>query len=117
MPSAFTTIATASHPHIRHTEPKKRAPLGPEQKQERKAAREDKQARIDAYVSKWFADTMALADDMAAEFNMKPKYFHELFFQGGAHMVKHQEAPNAYNAFKSEKAAECRERKYSYFIP
>ncbi|KAJ7803496.1 hypothetical protein B0H13DRAFT_1671678 [Mycena leptocephala] len=110
MPSTFATIAVASQLHLRFTAPKLRAPLGPEQKQERKDAREKKQARIDAHVNKWFSDTMALAEEMAEEFNMKAKYFHELFFQGGTHMVKHQEVVNPYNAFKSEKAAECRER-------
>ncbi|KAJ7635959.1 hypothetical protein DFH06DRAFT_1002820 [Mycena polygramma] len=104
------TIGVASQPHIRYTQPKARAPLGPEQKQERKEARQDKQQRIDAYVNKWFADTMILAEKMAKEFDMKPKYFHELFFQGGARMVNHQKTTNPYNAFKSEKAAECRER-------
>ncbi|KAJ7726207.1 hypothetical protein B0H16DRAFT_1735740 [Mycena metata] len=118
MPTTFSTIAIASQPHLRHTEPKKRAPLGPEQKKERKEAREDKQQRIDAaasvltsqQVSKWFSDTMALAEKLAEEFDMKPKYFHELFFQGGARMVIHQATVNPYNAFKSEKAAECWER-------
>ncbi|KAJ7069006.1 hypothetical protein B0H15DRAFT_755894, partial [Mycena belliarum] len=96
-------------PHARHTEPKKRAPLGPEQRKVRKEARQDKQERIDAAVNKWFSDTMALAQKLAEEFDMKPKYFHDLFFQGGARMVIHQSTVNPYNAFKSEKAAECRE--------
>ncbi|KAJ7027669.1 hypothetical protein C8F04DRAFT_925165, partial [Mycena alexandri] len=87
-----------------------RAPLGPDQKRERKESREDKQRRIDAAVSTWFSDTMALAEKLAEEFDMKPKYFHDLFFQGGARMVIHQATVNPYNAFKSEKAAECRER-------
>ncbi|KAJ7033890.1 hypothetical protein C8F04DRAFT_957094 [Mycena alexandri] len=110
MPTAFTTISIASQPHARHTTAKPRAPLGPEQKRERREARESKQERIDAAVSAWFSDTMALADKLAVEFDMQPKYFHELFFQGGARMVTHQEHVNPYNAFKSEKAAECRDR-------
>ncbi|KAJ7735458.1 hypothetical protein B0H16DRAFT_1327088 [Mycena metata] len=112
MPSttSFGTVPIASQPHLRFVEPKKRAPLGPEQRRERQEARETKQQRIDAAVSKWFAETMALADKLALEFDLKPKYFHELFFQGGARMVIHQEKINPYNAFKSEKAAECRER-------
>ncbi|KAJ7016731.1 hypothetical protein C8F04DRAFT_980722 [Mycena alexandri] len=110
MPSTFATVTVASQPHLRFTEPKKRAPLGPEQKRERKEARETKQERIDAEVSKWFASTMALAEKLALDFDLKPKYFHDIFFQGGARMVMHQQKLNPYNAFKSEKAAECRER-------
>jgi hypothetical protein len=34
-----------------------------------------------------------------------------MFFQGGAHMVNHNEKTNTYNAFKAEKAAEHREGK------
>ncbi|KAJ7734415.1 hypothetical protein B0H16DRAFT_1327586 [Mycena metata] len=108
--STAFTVRVASQPHMRFTEPKKRAPLGPEQKQERKEAHKSKQDKIDAAVTQWFADTMALADKLAVEFDIKPKYFHEIFFQGGTRMVMHQEKINPYNAFKSEKAAECRER-------
>lgn len=110
MPVSFSTISIASAPHIRHTDPTPRAPLGAEQKRQRQVERNDKQARIDEAVSAWFSDTMACTDKLAAEFKLKPKYFHDLFFQGGARMVKHQENINPYNAFKSEKAVECRER-------
>ncbi|KAJ6563495.1 hypothetical protein B0H10DRAFT_1108031 [Mycena sp. CBHHK59/15] len=109
MPTTFSTISIASQPHARHTEPNKRAPMGADQKKERKAARDEKQDRIDAIDTKWFADTMALCEKSAEELDLKPKFFHELFFQGGAKMVIHQETVNPYNVFKSEKAAECRE--------
>ncbi|KAJ7220384.1 hypothetical protein C8J57DRAFT_1015512, partial [Mycena rebaudengoi] len=58
---------------------------------------------------KWFADTQAKAHELAERFQKKPRYFLDIFFQGGAHMVNHQQKVNAYNAFKSEKLAECRE--------
>ncbi|KAJ6583132.1 hypothetical protein DFH09DRAFT_1309368 [Mycena vulgaris] len=97
---AFTTIAIASQPHIRHTAPKPRAPLNSDERAKHQETREEKQSKIDAQVNRWFNDTLALADKMAAEFEMKPKYFLELFFQ----------VTNPYNTFKAEKAAECRER-------
>jgi hypothetical protein len=54
-------------------------------------------------------ETNNLANTMAAEFDMKARYFLDIFFQGGAHMINHQDAVNPYNAFKSFKAAELRE--------
>ncbi|KAJ7500262.1 hypothetical protein B0H11DRAFT_2225808 [Mycena galericulata] len=109
MPTSYTTIAVVSQPHIRHTEPAKRAPLGREQLKERAAAREIKQTKIDEALAKWYADTLALADELAAAHKQKAKYFLEMMFQGGAKMVHQQSKQNAYNAFTAEKAAECRE--------
>jgi hypothetical protein len=54
-------------------------------------------------------ETNNLANTMAAEFDLKPRYFLDIFFQGGAHMITHQNALNPYNAFKNLKAAEARE--------
>ncbi|KAJ7223777.1 hypothetical protein C8J57DRAFT_1094166, partial [Mycena rebaudengoi] len=109
MPTSYTTVVIASQPHSRHMAPKARAPLGAEQKKALKEKHDDKQERMDARVNKWFTDTMALAEELAIEFKVKPKYFHDVFFQGGARMVHHQQNINPYNAFKSEKVAECQE--------
>ncbi|KAJ7256401.1 hypothetical protein C8J57DRAFT_1028647, partial [Mycena rebaudengoi] len=49
------------------------------------------------------------AEELAQRFKKTQRYFLDVFFQGGAHMVHHQDKVNAYNTFKSEKAAECRE--------
>ncbi|KAJ6472628.1 hypothetical protein C8R45DRAFT_786362, partial [Mycena sanguinolenta] len=84
-------------------------PLTTEQQKEKRLARELKQARIDAKVQEWMEYTNGLATSMGEEFDMKPRYFLDIFFQGGAHMIKHQEVVNPYNAFKSFKAAELRE--------
>ncbi|KAJ7482798.1 hypothetical protein B0H11DRAFT_2193174 [Mycena galericulata] len=110
MPTTFTTIAIASQPHARNTEPKKRAPLTAEQRRENQDKRQTKQAAIDAAIANWWDSTIALADDLASRYKQKRKYFLELMFQGGARMVNHQEKINPYNAFKAEKAAECRDR-------
>ncbi|KAJ7062973.1 hypothetical protein B0H15DRAFT_958756 [Mycena belliarum] len=110
MSTKFTTIAGASHQHVRFTEPKPRAKLTADQEKEKRQEREKRQDEIDEILAKWYTDTMALADDLAVRFKMKPKYFHELMFQGGARMLTHQTKVNPYNAFKAEKAAECRDR-------
>jgi hypothetical protein len=46
---------------------------------------------------------------MAVEFDMKERYFEDLFFQGGVRMVHQQQNLNPYNAFKNAKAEENRE--------
>ncbi|KAJ7698301.1 hypothetical protein B0H17DRAFT_873074, partial [Mycena rosella] len=71
--------------------------------------RAEKQAEIDAAVSEWMAFTVKTANKLAAKHDLKPRYFLDIFFQGGAYMITHQDKINAYNAFKSEKAEENRE--------
>ncbi|KAJ7785380.1 hypothetical protein B0H14DRAFT_2630594 [Mycena olivaceomarginata] len=104
----FKSNASAASSARRRVEnPKKAAPLTAEQQKEKRDERQLKQARIDAYVEKWREDTNNLANTMAAEFDLKPRYFLDIFFQGGAHMITHQNALNPYNAFKNLKAAEA----------
>ncbi|KAJ7294037.1 hypothetical protein C8J57DRAFT_1041559 [Mycena rebaudengoi] len=117
MPTTYTTIAITSQPHARHSVPTPRAPLGTEQRKALKEQRDTKQEHMDTRINKWFSDTMALAEEMAVEFKLKPKYFLDIFFQGGARMVRHQNNINSYNTFKLEKAAECRERGESKRAP
>ncbi|KAJ7797420.1 hypothetical protein B0H14DRAFT_2911503, partial [Mycena olivaceomarginata] len=108
MPLAGLTISTAT-PHVRFTEPKKRAQLSPEDRKDRQEARADKQALIDSAVTEWFNNTMALAEELGTRHKLKPQYFLDLFFQGGARMIHQQK--------KAEKAAECRERGESKKVP
>ncbi|KAJ7020930.1 hypothetical protein C8F04DRAFT_929748, partial [Mycena alexandri] len=88
---------------------KKAAPLTAQQQKEKRDARQEKQERMDAKVRKWMDDPNELANTMALEFDVKPRYILDIFFQGGAHMIHHQEVTNPYNAFKAMKAAELRE--------
>ncbi|KAJ7783595.1 hypothetical protein DFH07DRAFT_726892 [Mycena maculata] len=104
------TIAILSQPHVRRTEPKKRAQLAPEQRKERTKARDTKQAEIDAAIGQWYADSLQLAEKLAETHKKKPKYFLEMMFQGGAKMVYQQNKQNPYNTFTAEKAAECCDR-------
>jgi hypothetical protein len=93
----------------------KPAPLTAEQLKEKRAERNDKQARIDARVQQWMESTNELAHSMATEFDMEPRYFLDIFFQGGAHMINHQDVVNPYNAFRGLKSMELRERElYSF---
>ncbi|KAJ7717536.1 hypothetical protein DFH07DRAFT_738442 [Mycena maculata] len=117
MPTAFTTIAVETQPHIRHTQAKPRAPLTADQRKEKKEEREIKQDGIDAALAKWYDESVALAEDLSIKYKQKPKYFLEMMFQGGARMVHQQAKTNPYNAFRAEKAAECRERGESKNAP
>ncbi|KAJ7506729.1 hypothetical protein B0H11DRAFT_1674380, partial [Mycena galericulata] len=102
---------------VRNTQPKPRAPLGPEERKQRNKTRLDKQNSVDEILGQWYADAVSLAEDLSAKYKKKPKYYLEMMFQGGAKMIHHQEKTNPYNAFKSEKAAECRERGESKQAP
>ena len=52
------------------------------------------------------ANTLMLAMDLAHRFNKKRRYFLDLFFQGGVHLVHKQMKVNPHNAFLSMKAQE-----------
>ncbi|KAF7334097.1 hypothetical protein MVEN_02315500 [Mycena venus] len=111
MPAAYTTIAASSSARIRVDAPPRRAqaPIPAEQQKEKREKRQERQSQIDAKVAEWWQYTLAKADEYAALFDLKPRYFLDIFFQGGARMIKHQGEINAYNAFKHEKAVEHRE--------
>jgi hypothetical protein len=103
-----STINAASSIRIHHTH-QKSAPLTSKQKKEKKDQREENQAAIDTAVDEWFTSTMAKANELAVQFNKKPRYFLDIFFHGGARMVHHHEKVNPHNAFISLKAQELRE--------
>ncbi|KAJ7841160.1 hypothetical protein B0H14DRAFT_2360304 [Mycena olivaceomarginata] len=111
MPATYATVALVSSTRMRTgNHSKKPAPLTAEQLKEKRAERNDKQARIDARVQQWMESTNELANSMAAEFDMAPCYFLDIFFQGGAHMINHQDVVNPYNAFRGLKSMELREQ-------
>ncbi|KAJ6456853.1 hypothetical protein C8R45DRAFT_844596 [Mycena sanguinolenta] len=108
MPHTTKTLQAISAPRTRQPTPP-RAPLTAEQKKEKRDEREDLQQRIDTDVAEWFSYTNAKAIELGAKYDKRPRYFLDIFFQGGAHMVNHQEKTNPYNDFKAEKAAQRRE--------
>ena len=81
-----STINAASLIRIYHTH-HKAAPLTSTQKKERTAQREKNQTAISMAVDEWFSSTTAKANELAARFNKKPRYFLDIFFHGGARMV------------------------------
>ncbi|KAJ6565110.1 hypothetical protein B0H10DRAFT_1759326, partial [Mycena sp. CBHHK59/15] len=97
--------------------PKKSAPLTAIQAKEKREKRQTRQAEIDAAVDEWCSQTNEKATELAERFDVKPRFFLDIFFQGGAKMVHHQEKINPYNAFKSEKAAENRELGITKRVP
>ncbi|KAJ6623196.1 hypothetical protein B0H10DRAFT_1787022 [Mycena sp. CBHHK59/15] len=112
MPVVFTTVAAASSTRIipdNGPPRKKQVPQTKEQLKQKRDDRKVRQEKIDAAVEEWRAYTFAKAEELATVFDLKPHYFLVVFFQGGAHLIHHQEKVNPYNAFKSEKAAEARE--------
>ena len=92
----------------RHTV-SRRAPLTDSQRKERSAASQKRQDEIDEAVRDWKANTLTLATDLARRFNKKRRYFLDLFFQGGVHLVHKQTKVNPHNAFLSMKAQELRD--------
>ena len=58
---------------------------------------------------KWTKSTLNTASELAHRFDKKERYFLDIFFQGGAHLVRKQTKVNAYNAFKFLKAEELRD--------
>jgi len=66
----------------------------------------EKQVAINEAISEWYSYTLSKADELAEWFHKKPRYFMNLFFQGGAHTVTHWEKINPYNAFMSLKVQE-----------
>ncbi|KAJ7802674.1 hypothetical protein B0H14DRAFT_3488258 [Mycena olivaceomarginata] len=109
MPTSYTTIAAASHRHVRNTAPKPRVPLSTEERTRKREEREERRDQQDQAVLEWVSETFAKADELATRFKRTQRYFLDVLFQGGAHMINHQDEVNPYNAWKTVKAAESRE--------
>jgi hypothetical protein len=111
MPPAtvLSTIKNLSAPRLRTAPQQKRPPIPNHQRKENLAKRQENQRQIDEAVAEWYSYTLAKADDLGNRFNKKPRYFLDIFFQGGAKMVNHNKKTNTFNAFKSLKATELNE--------
>ncbi|KAJ7800798.1 hypothetical protein B0H14DRAFT_2615904 [Mycena olivaceomarginata] len=60
----------------------------------------------DQAVLEWVSKTFAKADKLTTCFKCTQHYFLNVLFQGGVHMVNHQDEVNPYNTWKTVKAAE-----------
>jgi hypothetical protein len=81
----------------------KQAPYTAHQRALRAASRAERQANIDQAVGEWYSATLVKARQLAATYNKKPRYFLDLFFQGGARMVQKRKV-NPWNAWISMQA-------------
>lgn len=117
MPPTLSTLKNVSAPRRREPSQKKPSiPIPTHQRKEKIAARQERQRQIDDAVGEWFSYTLAKADELGKRFDKKPRYFLDMFFQGGVKMVNHRHKTNAYNAYKSLKAAELSEGFFVYSI-
>lgn len=114
MPPKLPTINAVSAPRRRDQQKSSTIPIPAQQRKEKIAARQERQRQIDDAVSDWYSYTLAKADELGKTFDKKPRYFLDIFFQGGAKMVNHRHKTNSYNAFKSLKAAELSEGTFPF---
>jgi hypothetical protein len=80
------------------------------------ASRAERLANIDQAVGEWFTATMVKAGQLAATFNKKPRYFLDLFFQGGARMIQKHKKVNPWNAWISKQAEIANAGTENYFV-
>jgi len=85
------------------------APLTAEQKKKKKALREQRQFEIDQECHLFFSQAAAKAEELSQRFGKKPRYFLDLFFQGGAKMITVRPKGNAWNAFIAREAESNKE--------
>ena len=98
---------------LRNAASSKRTPLTNVQRKERAASNSLRQAQINEAVEAWKQSTLDTAADLANRFDKKERYFLDLFFQAGTHLVHQHKKINAHNAYLHMKAEEMRERKCS----
>ena len=99
------TLRALTQNHSRNVPVPARALLMTEQRKVNKAARDTKKEEIDLAVQEWFANTVALAEELAVKHSKKPRHFLDLFFQGGARMLTQRNTTNSWNAWSSITAA------------
>ena len=85
------------------------------QRKEKSDRSHKRRVEIEEEVQQWKAYTLTLATDLGRRFNKKPRYFLDLFFQGGVHLVTKRGKVNAHNAFLVMKAQELRLSRISTF--
>jgi hypothetical protein len=109
----YTNTLRLPRSRVRHTVSSK-VRLTESQRKERSARSSKCRAEIEDVVQQWKAYTLTLATDLGRRFNKKPRYFLDLFFQGGVHLVTKQGKVNAHNAFLAMKAQELRNSRISF---
>jgi len=105
--SSVSTGPPSCHPAQRSS-----APIPNQQKKQKATEREKTQAEMDEIISEWFKAANKTIDDLAVRFNKKPRFFQDIFFGGGAHMVHHHNKVNAHSTFLHFKSQELRDGMY-----
>jgi hypothetical protein len=100
---------------IRNSGTSKSAALTPAQRTARAEHHNKVQAEINNAIDEWTKSTLNTASELARRFDKKERYFLDIFFQGGAHLIHKHTKVNAYNAFKHLKAEELRDRKTFFY--
>ena len=85
---------------IRNPAASKSAVPTPAQRTARAEHNSQFQTELNNAVDEWIKLTLNTASELAHRFDKKERYFLDIFFQGGAHLVRKQTKVNAYNAFK-----------------
>lgn len=93
---------------LRHTGAKA-APLTHAQRKERTERNRLRQQDINSAVEDWKQSTMSTVTELARRFDKKERYFLDMFFEGGAHLIHKHQKVNVHNAFLSAKAEELRD--------
>ena len=94
---------------IRKAATSKSATLTPAQRTARAERNSKLQTEINEAIDEWTKSTLNTASELARRFEKKERYFLDIFFQGGAHLIHKQTKVNAFNAFKHLKAEELRD--------
>jgi hypothetical protein len=102
------TVKAVANARDRKVAKTKAIPMSAELRKEKREAHDETARAIAADVDEWFSFTMAKIEELAEKYCKKPRYFQDLFFQGGARLV-HQRPTSAWNAFVSKKADEVNE--------
>jgi hypothetical protein len=101
---------------IRKPATSKPAALTPGQRTARAERNSQRQAEISNAIDEWTKSTLNTASELARRFDKKERYFLDIFFQGGAHLIHKQTKVNAYNAFKHLKAEELRDGEIFFIV-
>ncbi|KAJ6535302.1 hypothetical protein B0H10DRAFT_2246619 [Mycena sp. CBHHK59/15] len=103
------TIQAVSAPCLNQVPSQKHTPITAQEAKEKHEASQETQAAINTEVADFMTYATTKASTLGKRFDKSTRFFLDMFFQGGAHLVNHQEKVNVFNAFQSEKAAERHE--------
>ena len=93
-------VNTRQRPYAR------RPPLTAAQRRAQKSARSQKSFDVNKAVADWHAATLAKAEELSQRFGVKPRYFLDRFFHGGAHMLSKHSKVSPWRVFLSKAATE-----------